>query len=318
MPHTMATKAKKTSTKRKKAPFVPAVRYLRYHIANSGTPTQETSHYCDLARDLSAINRRMMRQGRVYHVKKITVVSANTPNLSGRVSVSTIPDSWVARGAWKRGLHYHKLQTQSVVKHGGVKPGKWADFKVNMSYTASQATLIVPLDNGSQAVSLGEWNMATFESPDGTTSSDEYDVAMLGAHQGSAGTRAMVGLIQSYGESRTTVTSGPNTPSTASSDPFLNLFDAGTSADDRVALVDSENDTPPYSLTDYPGDNSNMSKPLVVQDGVLSDGRVVLAGFPALLGLLEFEISSAVPNDTFSVLVELSPGNYRGINADVI
>jgi len=64
----------------------PAVRYLRYELTNSGTPDTETSHFIDLARDLSRCNRRLYRAGRDYHVKKVTVVSSNTPNLGNRIS----------------------------------------------------------------------------------------------------------------------------------------------------------------------------------------------------------------------------------------
>ena len=101
----MATKRKSS-----KKSMTPAVRYLRYELTNSGTPGTETSHYIDLARDLSALNRRLYRQGRDYHVKRITVVSSNTPNggdpsgINNRVSLATIPDSWVARNAWKLDL----------------------------------------------------------------------------------------------------------------------------------------------------------------------------------------------------------------------
>ena len=43
-----------------------------------------------------------------------------------------------------------------------------------------------------------------------------------------------------------------------------------------------------------------------------------MGGFEAMLGLIEFEIKSPIPSDVYSVLVELAPGQYRGIKADVI
>ena len=39
----------------------PAARYLRYELTNSGTPGTETSHFIDLAKDLSDF------QGRSWH-----------------------------------------------------------------------------------------------------------------------------------------------------------------------------------------------------------------------------------------------------------
>ena len=326
--------AKKSSSKRSRssAKNQPAVRYLRYEFANSGNVNTETSHFIDLARDLSAVNRRLMRQGRHYHVKRVTIVSSNTPNVGAvtnpttgetvnsgaRVSVSTIPESWVTIGAWKRGFalftEMHKRANAAVA--GDIR-GKWADFKVNMTTDFRTATKLVPLDNGQNPVTLNEWNYSTFVTPDGTTSADEFEVQMLGNHTGT-GQVTSVGLVKSFGESRSTVGTDPTVPTDVTSDPLTNLFDDGTVHDEIMTITFAEGDNPPYSINDYCGDDANMPKPLVVQDGTLSDGRLTLGGFSAMCGLLEIESRSPVANDVFSVLVELAPGNYRGIKADVI
>lgn len=309
----------KPSTSKKTRAKTPAVRHLRYEIANSGTANTETSHYIDLARDLSAINRRLYRQGRDYHIRKVTVTSVNTPNNTGRISVSTVPDSWMARGAWKRGFSIWNKQYSAVSADSGVKRGKYSDFKVHLSDDSRTATLLVPKDNGGNGVALGEWNYTTIVTPDGTTSADSFDLHMMGDHNGSAGSRVSVGLIQSYGGTRTTVSNQqPNTPSTASDDPLLNIFDAGTHHDEVLDNIEGENDNVPYDISNYPGMAANQPKPLVAQTGALSDGRVVLGGFNAICGLLEIEAKSAIENDVYEVLVEIAPGNYRGIAADVI
>ena len=90
----------------------PASRYLRYELTTSGTPGTESSHFIDLARDLSLTNRRLYRAGRDYHVKKISVISSNTPNLGSRISVSTAPDTWSSRGAWHRAFKAWKPDEQ--------------------------------------------------------------------------------------------------------------------------------------------------------------------------------------------------------------
>ena len=315
----MAASKKKGSSKKKS--ITPAVRYLRYHLTNSGTPGTETSHYIDLARDLSAVNRRLMRQGRAYHIRKVTIVSANTPTVptAGRASVSVVPDSWMARGAWKRGFQVWKKQMKEATDVTGIRAGKWSDFKVFLSTDSKAATPAVPLDNGGNAVALGEWNYTTLVTPDGTTSADAFDLHMVGAHIGSAGSWQSVGLIQSYGETRTTVSTGqPNTPATASDDPLVNMFDYGTITDEVIQEIEGENDDPPYQINSYAGDNTNMPKPIVAQDGTLSDGRLVMGGFTALCGLLEFEINSQVASDVYSVLIEVAPGNFRGVAAESI
>ncbi len=130
----MATK-KKASTS--------AVRYLRYELTNSGTPGTETSHFIDLARDLSAINRRLYRQGRAYHVKRVSIVSSNTiaaPGASaGRVTVGVAPDSWTVRNAWRRGFNLWTRMNKDAMKSTGLNniQGKFADFKVYVEHRSS-------------------------------------------------------------------------------------------------------------------------------------------------------------------------------------
>lgn len=331
------TSAKKTTTKsmRKrsaKKTSQPAARYLRYDLVNSGTPNTETSHYISLAKDLSIVNRRLMRQGKMYHVKKVTIVSSNTPSVNnfapdgavsssgGRVSVAVIPDNWVSREAWKRAFRvWTEMNKTASDQLAGNIQGTWADFKVWLSTSARSATFPLPLDNGGDPFLAGEWVISNFVTPDGTTTDDEFTGHMLGNHLGAAGSRLSVGLIQSYGESRATVNQGnPNVPSAAAGDPLVNVFDYGTTIDDVVQHLQDDNDRPPYDITTYPGMDTNGAKPTIVQDTTLVDGRASMAGFTAMLGLLEIEIKSPIASDVYSVLVELAPGKYRGIHAEVI
>jgi len=300
--------------------MTPASRVLRYELDNSANAGTETSHFIDLAKDLSVINRRLYRQGRDYHVKKITIVSSNTPNGDNRVSVSTVPYNWVSQMAWKRSRdtwnEMNKVATQQI---SGNISGTWADFKVHMTNTSRIATLARPRDNGGTFFKEGEWTYSQLVTPDGTTGEDSFLMHMLGDHDGSVGAWNSVGLVKSYGESRATVQSGdPNVPSIASDDPLVNVFDYGTAIDEVIDDLEFTNDDPPYDIDEYPGDDTNGAKPTVVQDTTLVDGSSTMAGFSAFLGLLEFEIKSSLPNDTYSVLIELSPGKYRGIKADVI
>jgi len=310
-------KRKSTASRTK----TPAVRFLRYHLTNAGgAPSTESSHYIDLARDLSMVNRRLYRQGRDYHVKKITIVSSNTPNSGNRVSVSTAADSWVTRGAWKRAFQvWQNMNKDASSNLSGNIAGTWADFKVYLSNDMKSATLPLPLDNGSNAAILNEWVYSDLITPDGTTSADAFDIGLLGDHVGAAGSRTYVGLVKSFGESRATVNNDdPTVPGEASDDPLANVFDYGTTLDEVVDNLEFDNDRPPYDVANYPGDDGNMPKPIVIQDTTMVDGKATMSGFNAVCGLLEFEIKSAIPEDVFSVLIELAPGNYRGIKAESI
>jgi len=314
--------AKKSTSKRSRSAkkMTPAVRYLRYELTNSSNAGTETSHFIDLARDLSRVNRRLYRQGRDYHVKKITIVSSNTPNGGNRISAATIDQGWVSQMSWKRGFQtWTKMNAEALKQVSGDIAGTWSDFKVNMSPDFRVATKLNPLDNGGTAYLAGEWDYSILVTPDGTTTDDEFQLTMLGDHVGGAGARVSVGLIKSFGESRATVQNNdPNVPAAASADPLVNVFDYGTTIDDVIDNLELRNDSAPYDVYNYPGGDANAQKPIIVQDTVLKDGHTVLGGFTARCGMIELETKSPLPNDIYSVLVELAPGNYRGIKADVI
>ena len=279
-------------------------------------------------------NRRLYRQGRDYYVKKVTVISKDTiaglyPSAvpggfsqqdAGRISVSTAGDAWPLRNAWHRGFKvWNMMNKDAGINLAGDIKATWSDFKVYLSDTMRSATMAIPIDNGNNAVLGDEWTYTQLVTPDGTTGADPFYLHLLGDHNGGAGSRTSVGLVKSYGESRATMSAdSPNVPGEASSDPLVNVFDFGTTADDVVDDLEGDNDNPPYDLASYVGDDLNMPKPIVVQDSTLSSGSTSMSGFNAVCGLLEFEIQSPIANDVYSVLIELAPGKYRGIKAETI
>ena len=335
----MASKKTTKKTSKKARALTPAVRYLRYELTNHETPGTETSHYFDLARDLSLINRRMYRQGKQYHVKSIRVTTSNTiagiggaegllglgsVNLAqqnaGRISVGVIPNGWVSQMAWKRSFNvWQRMQNEVLKQTSGNITAKWSDFKVHLSDDSRTAAQTRIMDNGGNNYLLGEWNYSDMVTPDGTTGEDQFSLHMLGDHNGGAGARVSVGLIKSFGDSRATVNSNvPNVPGDFSEDPLLNVFDYGTTIDEVADLIEGENDNPPYDIDDYPGADANGPKPLAILESSISDGRTSLPGFVALCGLVELEITSPIADDIYSVIFELAPGKYRGVKAEVI
>lgn len=311
----------------------PALRYLRYDLTNSGTPGTETSHFIDLARDLSRVNRRLYRQGRDYHVKKITVVSRNSGQSQGPsgatdfavqagfISASVIHSTWVSQKAWQRAFRtWQTMNREASHAVGNDIAGTWSDFKVYMTDTMRTGTNLSPIDNGGNAWDAGEWTYSKFITPDGTTGADEFTGHMIGGHVGSAGSRTSVGLIRSFGESRATVSpNAPETPNNIKDDPLNNVFDYGTAVDEVLEDMMEDADNPPYDLVNYPGGAGNGQKPSVAQMSTLgTDGKCTLGGFTAMCGLIEIESTSPIANDVYSVLVELAPGKYRGVHAEVI
>ena len=110
----------------------------------------------------------------------------------------------------------------------------------------------------------------------------------------------------------------PN-PIQDSDDPLANLFDDGTQDDEVISDASNFNENPPYDIEEYGGAAGNMPRPIVVQHGTLgADGRVTLGGAAAVHGLMEFEVSSPIANDVYSILVEVKAGPFKGIAAEAL
>ena len=341
-------KSKKTdpSYKKKKKTHIPAERFLRFqvtHPAGSG----ETSHYIDIAKELSKVNRRLYRQGMVYRVSNISITSRDT--VHGLVSFATAPDTWVTRNAWQRGFQLWNEMNNKVLDMPGAanRKSQWHDYKVHLTDDArTSSNKPGVLDNGNNAYVDGEWVYSRYESPDGVAANDNFQAHLLGDHTVSGSQYTSVGLVKSYGEGRATVQDNvPALDSEGDDDPLLNLFDYGTEIDEIAENLDNYGDLPPYGYgtaatlgEHYPGSETNGPKPVVrrlVSIGTADIGTsgilntkgvaaptVMLPGFDAICGLVEIETQSQTKDgvinpdpDIFDVIIELAPGNYKGVAA---
>lgn len=318
--------ARSKRSKAKKKSHTPSVRHLRYQLTAN---VAESSHFIDLARDLSLVNRRLYRQGKHYFVKKITVTSRNTAD--GLVSVGAAPTSWMIGAAWKKAF---RLWNQMREGHGGapgsglptgVSPAKWADFKVYLSTDHRAATMPLPLDNGNNAVvaTNADWDYSRFISPDGTAGADEFTAHLLGPNDGSVGAFNSVGIVQGYEESRRTVQQDETSSEINTDSWMVNLFDDGTTLDEIADDLKTDGDYPPYQFNQYSGAATNMPKPIVQQmkslvqstAGNQNAPSITLGGVQAPCGLLEIEVQSGADGDTFDVLIEVAEGAYKGVKA---
>lgn len=312
----------------KKSNRVPANRYLNVSLAHTGS--SQDSHYMDIGKLLSQTNRRLYRQGMVYRVKSITVVNQQA---DFQLRVAGVPNTWVSRNAWKRGkAAYDKMMRKATDLAGKSRMPRYHDFKVllnaGMTTDTDQVNCIDINGNASQE---GEWIVSKFVSPDGTTSADEFYAVMLGDHSGSAGSRNYIGLIQSYGESRATVsTDVPGHDNHGQDDPLINLFDDGTQVDEIIENLEEEGDLPPYAGVGqsdttgdlYPGAGDNMPSAqlfAVTSATDISGGAPVgrIGSFDAVCGLIEFETTSGA-DQNIELLIEIAPGDYKGVHAEEI
>lgn len=251
------TKAKTTVMKRKRKAQPPAEVTLKYQLPGDGSDV-----YVDLARDLSAVNRRLYHQGKVYQISHITIrQDVQTTTNALEATVKTLPYTWVAAQAYMKARNAWMEQQRRVRQESGqeaIKPA-YEDFKISMDPSARSTGLLDTLDGAGNPVAQGEWDLSKLVYADQTVDPEvvrEPYLHLVGADVGVSD----VGLIQAYEESRATVDGDqPNVPTTAAS----NIYTWLTSSQDEAASGEiisnmlSENDSPPYAINNYPGGDSN-------------------------------------------------------------
>ncbi len=324
----MARRKSAKRSKKKSKSITPVVRHLRYVISTVGLGVE--SFYVDLAHDLSLVNRRLYRQGKHYSVKKATVTTSNNAS-EATVAISAAPTTWVVEAAWKKAF---RLWNQMRKGHGGapgsglpsgVTPATWADFKVYLSNGHRTGSVVHPVDNGGNTVSLvnSEWIYSKYQSPDAAAGADEFTAHLLGADVGAAGAFTSVGIVQGYEDSRRTVEQDQTDDPMNTDSWMINLFDDGTTLDEIADDLRADGDLPPYALALYPGAGVNMTLPLIQQTRAIvpystpggNAPSVHLGGVQAPCGLLQIQLHSNTENDAFEILLEVAPGDYKGVKA---
>jgi hypothetical protein len=116
----------------------PAIRTLQYVV---GT----TTSYLDMFRDLSAINRKLMRQGHSLVIEKIEGSFLSQETSPGVSVVDTIVlqasvagDSWPVHNAHVKGKALWDEMNQLVLEDNPSVKGKWHDFKVILMLICEQ------------------------------------------------------------------------------------------------------------------------------------------------------------------------------------
>lgn len=306
------------------------VRHLKYTINSTAN---QSAAYINIAKDLSAINRQLFRQARMYKVKSLTIVDNDQEKF---VQVGIAPDSWAMRNAVKRGFsRWNEMNDQVLSEQPSLK-ARWNDFKPYLSTRHRSAvigaggTIETPEDMNGNNLQYGEWQYSTFESPDGTSSVDGYEVTVLGAHDlRSANDYDSVGLIQSYGDARGTVNQIEPfvNAAAASDDPLANLLDAGTQFDEIAENIIQEGDRPPYPVSsqpgnDYCGASGNMPEELMIAEfnsSSITEGVQRIFGFNVPLGVIRLDHSTVNPpagGNNFTVIVEVAEGTYKGVHSE--
>jgi len=295
--------------------------------------------YIDLSQCASLVNRRFYRQGINWAIAGIKLIAS--PGLTGEVSVSKLPNTWVLANSWEKSMRtWTKMNRESLEETESVRP-KFLDFKIYadaLHHDAGFAGNLLPT-----AHTEGEWISSKAVVPFGPASpgnTAEFEFVAVGQNFPGASTATglnAVSLIEGYAASRgLPYNPDPNTPADADdadgSTPenwMAAIFNDGT---DQISEVIEdmlfENNQPPYPFegdgihgdTMYPG-GANNAPAMQLHDytnfttsSIGSISRLKGGNFPC--GLIRFDTTnwSLGPGETQNVLmlIDMVPGSHRG------
>ena len=322
--------AKKAKRARPKLSGYLTQRYLYYDLTHTGT--DEDFHYIDLARDLSAINCRLYRQGMIYGVQSFSIHDSQE---NCEVRIGTIPTVWPVLSAYRLARRMWNKQIKEFAPQGS--RGAWDDFRVFMNYdhfTDSDQPRVVNIESSSpgthnESTLYGEYNASMISA---TTHGSDNAMCILGpgnasfngnvpAAYGGAACDGLVGIVYEWNKLKADV---PETPDSGDNTSETSAFGAGAMGlvEDRydtdiIDRVEDFGDAPPYSTNPGGYLAVNGIDSWTVREAHMATGQksVMLPGCEVFCGLMQVETKSSNDNNEIGLLVELAPGGYKGVHA---
>lgn len=264
---------------------------LEYSFSWAGTGT-DGHKYVDIAKDLSILNRKLVRQNQKFCVAGITFVARGmnaAAQQAAEFRISTAADNWVTKNALtkaKAAWLDQRADARSATSPGA--KATWEDFKVYLDEHMAGGAVLTPVDADNASYLTGEWDYSELIYDDGAGTVNSPILHICGPHVG--GTQN--GLIQSYSESRATVQNAdPNLPAGASTSIYAKLKMVDAVLDDVIDDMEDHNDEPPYDKDDYPGGTNSGDGSQVQQTVVLSQMELSrrAGSFKAPAGLVKIE-----------------------------
>lgn len=296
----------------------------------------------DLSQCASLVGRRFYRQGILWAVNSVKVLtsSANVP--LANITLQKLPHSWVFSNAWEKGFRAWQEMNNKAVEESDQQSlkGKFLDFKIYMDsihHQSGYANNLLPVSSAGAYVA-GEWIPSEIIVPNSSTpgSSSAYELVGVGGNYPGAGAsgRDAVSLIDGYANSRALPgITDPNVPGdsddAAGVTPenwLVGMFNEGTTQDSAVIQNMTEYDQPPYPYendginidTMYPN-GPNQGNGLEIHDsefvtGTTIGGTSLFKGGMFPCGLMRFNVVNQDLQDALAVtiLVDLVPGDHRG------
>lgn len=279
---------------------------LRFEFDSNGRT------YIDLAKEMSKVQRKLVRQGQNFVIHGGLIQDANNEYT---VRFNTAPQSWVVGTALRRARKMWETQYRQIMREGGlgkVKPKYW-DWKVYLNQghiSAGGASLLEAKDEAGTAYPAGEWAYSRFASEDADWSAggipqvtqnrdaDEFFCHIVGDHMGASPDWVSVGAIESWRDSRPSVDDNNPEIDVATrdaivADPLVNLFDEADADDERLEHLASHNDAPPYDAKVVPGTGATGLERMAMAATSAANPIVPFNGFIAPHGLIEVHSTRA-------------------------
>lgn len=249
--------------------------------------------YIDLAGLLSAQNKRLYRQGMVYHAR--ISVTNGTPGTGLANNVKVLHNSWRTRKAW--GLAKQSWwESTAEERAAGIKPGRWNDFKVFYEAGHNAGNSVGPT-----TAADGEWNY--------TNSVDVSTGALREFHMLGSGSVARFGVLREYDEMADQVQDVP--AAAAAFMPYSQLI--ADRSNGQADQLQEEGDLPPYSAVDLERNTPEtlyyMTSPLTPGAPVSTTGMIEIP-----CGLIKVDVQDV--NSVFRI--DFAAGSYKGVKAEVM
>jgi hypothetical protein len=295
----------------------PAVMEFYYQVPAGSDVT------VDLMKDACLYNRRFYRQGQYVAVQDITMSSTTASNGTGYLTVSKIPQTWVAFAAYTKAFHNWRDQQDEAIADSDSESSvaRFRDFKVYADVEHHTNGSLRPRDGAGTLLPVGEWDYSEIVLPNvvsldpanptiPTTEPQEYKLHFVGVNNNAGVSR---GIIDGYQSSRAFPQSpDPAGPDLGLADNWLgNMFNVGKDNKEVVRNAADHNDDLPYPQAEYPGGGVNMpALALHARKGVATTFNTTsMSGGMFACGLVRITNGSNVAQD---VVIRLVPGASRG------
>lgn len=347
--------AKSNKSDRMKMKGYPTHRFLRYklsHTNSNGTDRADDNHYIDLARDISAMNKRKYDQGRLWGVSSFTLHD-NQSHI--HATIAGLRHVWPTYSAYRMARRVWKKQ----ISASGYK-GSWQQFIVALGRDVlTDPDNPLPLDTEEMSCKRGEWMISqlSYALPDGneanaavvmtgdtnvnaidqlphntqigadSTTSGPMFVRNVGSGNEVSmerpGFSGSISASAEWSRARPDVSNSPDDDATLDQSLFAQMLQSpedygGASYIDEVLERQKlEGDHPPYAQDLMGLDDSGTNDGLwVYREARFASGQktIMLPGAEIPLGLLKV-VTNGAGNGTCYLDIEVAPGGYKGVHA---